>query len=141
MADTDDDALSWEGDDRLQAPVPAPRTVADRDRATVTGPVASGGLALVVLGVLGGIAVLETVFWIRGLIALSASSPLDAGTGTAGEVAAFAANLIGRVLAAAAPVVWFGVVAWRVRTPSTRLAWLGLGAVLLLPWPFLLVVL
>ena len=140
MADSDDDALTWDGDDRLQAPARPPARAAapsgsDADRAS------SGGLALVVLGVLGGVAVLETVFWIRGIVALSAASPLDAGAGSIGEVAALVANAAGGVLAAAAPLVWFGAVAWRVRTPATRLAWLVLGALLLLPWPFLLSVL
>ena len=137
MADSDDDALSWEGDDDLQAPVRPAQRVAD-DRAPARA--GSGGLALVALGVLGGVAVLETVFWIRGVIALSAASPLEPG-GSAASVAAFVANAAGRELAVAAPLVWFGAVAWRVRVPSTRLACLALGAVLLLPWPFLLSVL
>jgi hypothetical protein len=38
-----------------------------------------------------------------------------------------------------APVIWFALVAWRVRVPSRRLALLVLGALLLVPWPAILV--
>lgn len=137
MSDPDDDALSWAGDDRLQAPVAPPRTAPEpRDGGAERAP--AGATALVVLGLLGGVAVIETLLWVRSVFQLSIAASIDAGTGTPLEVAAFVANVAGRVLAVAAPLVWFGVVAWRVRAPTKRLAWLLLGAVLLVPWPFVL---
>jgi hypothetical protein len=66
---------------------------------------------------------------------LDAPSSVDdgacGGSGSVAAVVAFAANVAGRALAVAAPLVWFGVAAWKVRTPSKRLAWMLLGAVLL----------
>jgi hypothetical protein len=134
---TDDDALRWDGDDALAAPArPAPLI---DDRQTDEGGRASGGsVALLAIGILGGVAVLETVFWIRSLFTLSISSSVDVGSGSAVEIVAFVLNIAGRVLAVAAPVVWFAIIAWRVRVPSRRLALLVLGAVLLVPWPAIL---
>jgi hypothetical protein len=135
---TDEDALTWDGDDALRAPLPPPPRLID-DRAAEAGGAASGGsFALLVLGVLGGIAVIETAFWIRSAFELSIAASLDAGTGTPLEVASFALNVAGRVLAVLAPVVWFALVAWRVRVPSRRLVLLVLGALLLVPWPAIL---
>lgn len=133
---TDDDALSWDGDDALAQPKrPAPLI---DDRPTEEGPASGGGFALLVLGVLGGIAVLETAFWVRSAFELSIAASVDAGGGSPIELAAFVLNIAGRVLAVAAPVVWFVIIAWRVRVPSRRLALLVLGAVLLVPWPAVL---
>ena len=137
MSDPDDDALSWAGDDRLQAPSgSAPRLVDDRPSGR--GRTSGDAPALVVLGVLGGVAVLETLLWVRGVTQLSVAASLTTGSGTPLELVAYAANLAGRILAVVSPLVWFGLVAWKVRTPSKRLAWMLLGAVLLVPWPFLL---
>lgn len=137
MTDGDDDALSWEGDDRLQAERrPAPRLL---DAARAEGGSTSGGpVGLVGLGVLGGLALLETVFWIRSGFAPSLTAGLTSGSGTPGEVVALVVNTAGRVLGVVAPLVWFGVVATRVHVPSRRLALLVLGAALLVPWPALL---
>ena len=134
---SDEDALTWDGDDALRAPArPAPLI---DDSAASAGAAASGGsFALLVLGVLGGVAVLETVFWVRSAFELSIAASLDIGAGTPLEVIAFGVNVAGRVLAVLAPVVWFGLIAWRVRTPSRRLALLVLGALLLVPWPAIL---
>ncbi|MGT2425126.1 hypothetical protein [Amnibacterium kyonggiense] len=134
---TDEDALSWEGDDALAAPKrPAPlvddRVAAGERRAS------GGGFALLVLGVLGGVAVLETVFWTRSAFQLQIAASVSTGGGSALELIAFVLNLAGRVLAVIAPVVWFVIVAWRVRVPSRRLALLALGALLLVPWPAIL---
>lgn len=137
MTDSSDhDALSWDGDAALAAPQrPAP-LIDDRqaDGARASG----GGFALVVLGVLGGIAVLETAFWIRSAFQLQIAASLTTGAGTPLELLAFVLNLAGRVLAVLAPVVWFALIAWRVRMPSRRLALLVLGALLLVPWPAIL---
>ncbi|MFD1720025.1 hypothetical protein [Amnibacterium endophyticum] len=135
MSDPDDDeALSWDGDDRLQAPArTAPAPAAGPEARDGAG----GATGLLVLGVLGGVAVLETALWIRGLLL----PPIVRTLGVPGSGAATASYWITAVLrgfAAAAPLVWFAAVLWRVRRPSPRLAWLLLGAVLLVPWPFML---
>jgi hypothetical protein len=135
---SDDDALSWDGDGALAAPQrPAPLV---DDRRPNGGRTSGGGFALVVLGVLGGIAVLETAFWVRSAFELQIAASLTTGTGTPIELLAFVLNLAGRVLAVLAPVVWFALIAWRVHVPSRRLALLVLGAVLLVPWPAILAV-
>ena len=135
---SDEDALTWDGDDALRAPARPPGRLID-DSVDETGAPASGGsLALLVLGVLGGVAVIETAFWIRSAFELSIAASLDIGAGTPLEVVAFALNVAGRALAVLAPVVWFGLVAWRVRVPTRRLALLVLGALLLVPWPAIL---
>lgn len=134
---TDEDALSWDGDDALAAPKrPAPLI---DDRTDGDGRASGGGFALLVLGILGGIAVIETAFWIRSAFELQIAASIDTGSGTAIEIVSFVLNIAGRVLAVAAPVIWFAIVAWRVRVPSRRLALLVLGAVLLVPWPAILV--
>lgn len=133
---TDEEALSWDGDAALAAPKrPAPLI---DDSGADDGPAAGGGVALLVLGILGGVAVIETAFWIRSAFQLQIAASLDAGSGSSIEIAAFVLNVAGRVLAVLAPVAWFAIVAWRVRIPSRRLALLVLGAVLLVPWPAIL---
>jgi hypothetical protein len=136
---SDEDALTWDGDeDRRAGREPAPRLIDDRPGET-GAPASGGSFALLVLGVLGGVAVIETVFWIRSASALSIAASLTTGAGTPIEVASFALNWAGRALAVLAPVVWFALIAWRVRVPSRRLALLVLGALLLVPWPAILV--
>jgi hypothetical protein len=135
---TDEDALTWDGDEGRAAPRgPAPRLIDDRV-AEDGGTAAGGSFALLVLGVLGGVAVLETVFWARSAFELSIAASIDPGAGTPLEIVAFVLNLVGRVLAVSAPVIWFALVAWRVRVPSRRVALLLLGALLLVPWPAIL---
>lgn len=134
---TDDDAFSWDGDDALAQPKRPAAPLID-DRSTGDGPDSGGGFALLVIGILGGIAVIETAFWIRSAFELEIAASVTIGGGTPLEVASFVLNVAGRVLAVAAPVVWFVIVAWRVRLPSRRLALLVLGAVLLVPWPAVL---
>lgn len=134
---TDEDALSWEGDAALEPPKrPAP-LIDDRrhDERAASG----GGFALLALGVLGGVALLETVFWVRSAFEPSIAITVTTGDGTPVEILSFVLNVAGRVLAVVAPIVWFGLVAWRVRVPTRRLAVLALGAVLLVPWPAILV--
>lgn len=135
---SDEDALTWDGDDeRREVREPAPKLI--DDRRAEPGRAASGGsFALLVLGVLGGVAVIETLFWIRSASALAIAASLSPGAGTPVELASFALNWAGRALAVLAPAIWFVLVAWRVRVPSRRLALLVLGALLLVPWPAIL---
>jgi hypothetical protein len=133
MADpeTDDDALSWAGDEReIARPAPSMRPAAgSSDRG--------GAPTLVALGILGGVAVLETIGWLRSVFSVTLESTLDPGAGPLGALA-FGINVLGRAAAVAAPLLWFGVAATRIRNPPRRFAWLALGALLLLPWPALL---
>ncbi|HEY0374370.1 MAG TPA: hypothetical protein VGC94_06220 [Amnibacterium sp.] len=126
--DPDDDALTWAGDEqeiaRPMRPEPAP------SRQT-------GAPTLVATGILGGIALLETLGWLRSVLSATLEATLQPGSGALATLA-FAVNLLGRVAAVAAPLLWFVLAAWRIRTPSRRFAWLALGAVVLLPWPALM---
>jgi hypothetical protein len=138
-APDEEEALRWEGDESVVAPPrrPAPPAVAEPagpERAARRG----GGAALVVLGVLGGIALLETLGWIRSVTGVVLASTISPGNGTAVELVAFGVNVLGRVAAVLAAPLWFAVVAWRVRAPLQRTAWLLVGALVLLPWPALL---
>lgn len=140
-APDDEEALRWEGDDVLAAPVQRKRAavVAEQPRADEdTRRRRLGAADLVALGVLGGVALLETIGWVQGVTSQSLASTISPGGGTPVELAAFAINLLGRIAAVLAAPLWFAVVAWRVRTPTQRLAWLVVGALVLLPWPALL---
>lgn len=136
MSDSDDDALTWAGDERRRPPAPAPKAAEGRPAGGASA--GQGPVALVALGVLAGVAVLESVFWVRGVLLPAITVSVGSPTGSPQQAVGFVVNVAGRVLACAAPVVWFGGVLRLVRVPSRRLAWLVLGAVLLLPWPFLI---
>jgi hypothetical protein len=132
MADpeSDEDALTWAGDEQAIArPATAPGSPA--------GSGQSGAPTLVALGVLGGIAVLETVGWLRSVLSVTLESTVQTAAGPFGTVA-FALNVLGRAAAVAAPLLWFLLAARRIRNPTRRWLWLALGALLLLPWPALL---
>lgn len=154
----DEDAFRWEGDDSPTRP-PRPASVgadlpagwqavgagseasavasdapdssgaesADRDEE----PGSLGNVALVSLGLLGGIYLLYTVGWILG------SSRLSAATSFWLEPAAVVPALW---VAVAAPALWFGGVLLRSRASATwvRFAWLIVGVFLLVPWPFVI---
>jgi len=132
MADpeTDDEALTWAGDEQeiVRPARQVPPAATGRE---------SGAPTLVALGVLGGIAVLESIGWLRGVLSATLEATLQPGPGALGAFA-FGVNVLGRVAAVVAPILWFVLAAWRIRTPTRRFAWLALGAVLLLPWPALL---
>lgn len=127
---TDDDAFTWAGDEQeITRPVARAARPSGADR--------SGAGSLVVLGVFGGIALLETVGWVRGVLSATLEATLEPGAGPLGSLA-FGVNVAGRVLAVAAPLLWFTLAAIRIHGPVRRSAWLALGALLLLPWPALL---
>ena len=154
--DSDDDALRWEGDDD---PTLAPgwKTVGSQssaaplagDAAEASGaPVANsaaaavdepestdaapqtGSAELVVLGVLGGVYLLYTIGWL--IVAIGEQQPF------ADPVAQFMYGL-GSWFAVVAAPLWFGAVLWLASGHRrARLIWLIVGAVLLVPIPFIL---
>ncbi|WEK14600.1 MAG: DNA polymerase III subunit gamma/tau [Candidatus Microbacterium phytovorans] len=159
----DDDALSWGGDDDPTLDVGGSRPVEkhpprlpegfvavgrgseDLDssdgRATEdeAGEVADevgpqlGNVALVALGLLGGVYLLFTVGWIIGGLRLQEIAPF-LNLIPAAYVPAF-------WLAVAAPAIWFvaSLVLTRGRATWVRFVWLVAGAVLLVPWPFIMI--
>lgn len=161
MSPRDDDALSWAGDDDptlVSAPAadetavprrakadpsaltttpsaaPAPSPADSEPAPTSSGADADGGMssaALVSLGVLGGIYLLYTIGWIIGGLRLN---------GIAGFIVAPTAFVPAVIVAVAAPAIWFGVafLLTRERPSWQRFAWLAAGAVLLVPWPFVM---
>jgi len=161
-SDGDDDALSWDGDDALEArrpktsgPVqagsassapavteepaasPAPALEADAEAAAThesdadadEQPPAIGTVSLLLLGVLGGIYLLYTVGWVLGGIGMQLPVIFTL------PVVLYQAALW---LAVLAPALWFVAVlaATRGSRPWVRMVWLVSGAVLLIPWPF-----
>lgn len=145
----DDDALSWDGD---EPPVAAPKlqrgwTAVGKGSETVevvgaaetldepaAAPVASGtsNAALIGLGIVGGIYVLYTVGWIIGGMRLQPDGEVLAAGTIQYAIAAW--------VAAAAPAVWFAAVMYLTRASKTwvRFVWLIAGALLLVPWPFVM---
>lgn len=140
--DSDDDALRWEGDDDpTLAPgwkavgTPAPAT--DPGSTAVNGDddegdadaAQTGSVELVVLGVLGGVYLLYAVGWL--IVAVGTSPP---GVSIVGD----AMYTFGLWLAVFAPALWYGLVLLTAKRPRARLAWLVLGAIVLVPLPFVL---
>jgi drug/metabolite transporter superfamily protein YnfA len=150
QSDDEDDALRWEGDDeatlapgwkRVGTPVPLASAGAT-DAATSASPgddvddtadeddasAQPGSAELVLLGVFGGVYLLYTLGWILSVLRVqnTAQDPL-------GQFM-FA---LGLWLAVLAPALWFGVTfaLTRGRT-KTRIVWLLIGAVVLLPIAF-----
>lgn len=120
--DEDDDALSW-GDADDATHVDAAHNPVDR---ATTRRESDGSGALVGFGVLGGLYLLYTVAWLVGASAMTGT------TGLAAEAM--------RVLAIMAPAMWFVTTLWvgQARPNRTRFTWLVIGAVVLIPWPFIL---
>ena len=159
MSDPDDDddeeALTWAGarDPSLyETPepkivkAPAPKrpavrsvTAADAAAGRVDGdddddderPAPMSSAVLICLGVLGGLFALYTAGWFVSWLHL-VYSPSDAL-----ELEAFRVQ---QVLAILTPPVWFVTVMLltRRRRAAVRLLWLVIGAILLVPWPWIL---
>ncbi|MFI8631785.1 DNA polymerase III subunit gamma/tau [Microbacterium sp. NPDC077663] len=154
----DEDAFRWEGDDSATRPPrpdragaalpegwhavgkgseaasvetdePDPKAGEPRDEEAEPG--SHGNVALVSLGLLGGIYLLYTVGWLLG------SSRLFAATSFWLEPAAVVPALW---VAVAAPALWFGGVLLLTRASASwvRFAWLIVGVFLLVPWPFVI---
>lgn len=150
ISDGDDDALSWDGDDALEARRPEVRP---RESAPVSKPAtppsaraaagaeaeveaevgdAPGGVGtatLLLLGILGGIYLLFTIGWIIGGVRMQAPVMFT--------LPAFLYQ--GALwLAVLAPALWFAAVLVAARRSKdwVRIVWLIAGAALLVPWPF-----
>ena len=130
--ESDDEALSWAGDDdhthvAAQANAAGP-VVAEypEDAAPRTS-----SLLLIVYGVLAGVYLLYTVGWITSVT----RTTLPVYDLLSGIMYQF-----GQFLAIASPALWFtaAVLLTRDRTPVVRLLWVVLGLVVVAPWPFLL---
>jgi hypothetical protein len=129
--DPDDaDALSW-GDENDATHVDAQAPIAVRASSGRERREGDGSGALVGFGVLGGIYLLYTVAWL-----ISASLlPVDSGS----SVSAAASEVL-RVLAIMAPALWFVATLWlgQGSRNRTKFIWLVVGAVVLVPWPFIM---
>lgn len=133
MTDSDDEALSWAGDeDRPSAPAPTPGT-ATAAAPPVPKPTLGQSALLVIYGVFAGVGVLYSLAWLFTSIKFGSfglfSDPLQAGMAT-----------FGRWLAVLAPALWALAVfaLLRDRGASVKLTWLLLGAIVLVPWPWLM---
>lgn len=137
----DDEALSW-GDERDPSLVttraeadPPVGSATPSDRAPDSAPdsapdgVGAGSAVLVFYGAAAGVYVLYTVGWV--LAALADSTP---------SVSVFAQLMheFGLFCAIVAPALWVLAVFALARRAATRVLGLALGAVLLVPWPFVL---
>ncbi|MGN7976637.1 DNA polymerase III subunit gamma/tau [Microbacterium sp. 22195] len=157
-SDGDDDALSWDGDDALEArrpemrprrtrPQESPRSVSapkqpdapaaasdpSAVQATDAGdddePQGLSTVTLVALGILGGVYLLYTVGWVIGGVGMQAPVMFTL------PAFLYQAALW---LAVLAPALWFVAVLVVTRGAKdwVRIVWLIAGAALLVPWPF-----
>jgi hypothetical protein len=152
----DDEALTWAGGrdpshyetPEPKAPKPSKRGKAasrtddaDTDASATDEPLADepdddlppsmSSIVLVVLGIFGGVFALYTIGWFVGIQRLLyfALDPLEQLVFDAEEW-----------LAVLAAPLWFvlALLLTRGRKPAIRLLWLLIGAIVLIPWPFVL---
>ncbi|MGW8484010.1 hypothetical protein ACWGJP_12835 [Microbacterium sp. NPDC055903] len=150
MTSDADDALSWEGDEEREPAKPAlpqgwnavgkgSEQVGriEKDGAVLPSPSPaqpaqeSTGM-LLFLGLIGGVYLLYSIGWVIGGLNLR---PL------AGLIVSDAMYLPWQILAVAAPALWMLTVWVLTRRSATwiRVLLLLVGAVLLVPWPFVMV--
>jgi hypothetical protein len=149
--DEEDEALTWAGArdpshyESPEAKAPRPSRRAKVSAAAIGGaaadepdvdedddaPASMSAVVLVCLGVLGGIYALYTIGWF-----VSWQRLLYVDT-DALELAAFRVQ---QVVAIVTPPLWFGSTLFftRGRRPAVRLLWLVIGALVLIPWSFVL---
>lgn len=142
---TDDEALRWDGDDdptldvTPEAATPEKRPAADPapDSAPTEAAEAprTGNVALIAYGVLGGVYALWTVGWVLGTGRVR--DWILAQPGSVPDPMFHAST----VLAIAAPAIWFAATLLLTRTKPVwlRFVALALGALVLVPWPFVTV--
>jgi hypothetical protein len=143
--DEDDEALTWAGGrdpshyetpeekapklpkSSRRAKSPESGDAADGDESDL--PPVTGSAVLVSMGILAGVYLLYTVGWIITVqhAGSLAATPLD-----------HVAVTLKEYLAIAAPALWFAAALYltRGRRPLVRLVWLVIGALALIPWPF-----
>lgn len=148
----DNDALSWGGDDdpTLVPGVVEPKlaegwsiphsseqnegadsSAQQSETAVALAPDVTGSAALVLMGTLAGVYLLYSIGWFIG--AARVATPFSDN-----PVATFMFSL-GTWLAVAAPIIWFATSFWLTNDrPRTRLTWLLIGVVALMPMPLLL---
>jgi hypothetical protein len=136
--DDDEEALRW-GDQSdptyTESPVSTPAEAAERaagEAAEAAGERTQlGSVQLVSYGVLAGIYLLFTVGW---------AFVVSRTVGSSSVLLATIMFQLGQFLAIAAAPLWFTATfaLTRGRRPAVRLTWLLIGAVVLLPLPFVL---
>ncbi|OIH96410.1 hypothetical protein [Curtobacterium sp. MCBA15_001] len=126
----DDAALSWDDADDATHVDAAHNAIRTKSRPAPDAEAPLGSGALVGTGVFGGVYLLYTVAWL-----VSASLLTITGTGVMGM-----ASEVMRVLAIMAPAFWFAATLWlgQGSRNRTRFTWLLVGAVVLIPWPFIM---
>lgn len=125
-AEPDDDALAWGDDDPSH--VAGPSASGGRKAAAVQTQAANSA-ALVGYGIIAGIYLIYCIGW---FVAVQRDDFVQPGL--------FAEIMfqLGEFLAIASPVLWFGAVFALIARPGARLVWLGLGVLVLVPWPFVM---
>ncbi|MFJ4045028.1 hypothetical protein ACIPV2_04690 [Microbacterium sp. NPDC089987] len=158
-SDPEDDALSWEGDDALEARRPGPRreqapdvahersaTQRPADGEVVAGivpgtadpardtdiddePQGIGTATLVLLGIFGGVYLLYTIGWAIGGVGMQAKAMF---------MLPAPLYLASMWIAVLAPALWFTATLMLTRGGRdwVRISALVVGAALLVPWPF-----
>lgn len=123
---TDDEALSWAGDEPTAA-TRAAETSPDADGDA--GGSSLGALALLALSVFAGVFLLYAAGWLAAATRnpVSLPNPLPQTL-----------YLLGMALSVLSGPAWFAAVLLAERSLPRRLVALLIGALLLLPWPFLL---
>lgn len=158
---SDDDALTWDGDEDLKSSEPAPGTPrrslprgwralgrgsagvaqdGDTEHADLGAdaddrePEPMGNAALVTVGVLAGVYTLYVIGWALGGFRLR--DRIQADTGAVADVMFQGALWLGML----SPVIWFFVTMHLTRRAPLwrRFAGLAIGVLLLVPWPFVM---
>lgn len=143
MSTPEEDALSWAGDDdRLTtgSPLSAKRDAGgassvkkgkQAQEAAVPAELPSGlsSAALIGFGIFGGIYLLFSVAWLITALRNPTQIADPLGNGM---------FQFGLWLSVAAPAIWFGAVLYlgKDKKVATRLLFLLLGVVVLIPWPY-----
>lgn len=127
--EVDADSGSGEPPEGWTVAGPASAVEAQKAADAAVTRTATSSLALVSLGILGGIYLLYTIGWFIGVGRIQTPSA---------DVLTEFMFALGLWLAVAAPAIWFMVTFWLTRRhPRARIGWLLLGVVLLAPLSFI----